>query len=83
MKTTAHFEHRLAERSGKSGLTRELAVWIVNNASRKFIQPNGRIQFDAFVPSLNIEVRVVLLKDAETFHTIFPIVPFREQSNED
>ena len=60
-------------------IRREWCVEIAAQPIFKDTAPNGRIRCWGWVPELNHYVRVVLLEDAETFHTVMIDSKFRRR----
>lgn len=53
-------------------LSTELCRWVIQHQVRREVQPDGRIRYWAFEPTLGKWIRVVTLADGTTLHNAFP-----------
>ncbi|QJE72253.1 hypothetical protein HHL28_03285 [Aerophototrophica crusticola] len=68
---TEYFANEVLGKPGRCRIDPLDIKRIIANPDRKRRQPDGRIQFWGWVPSLNSDVRVVTLADGETVHNAF------------
>jgi len=80
MKCTPYFKQEVLRK--RPYIKEEWCSGILLNPVKKEQQPDGRIRFWGFVPSLNKYLRVITLEDGETIHNAFPDRNFKETKNE-
>ncbi len=75
MKATVHFEAQRIKRGIETAWVERMLTGIVH----KEVQPDGRHRLWGFMPEIGKYVRVVVLEDGETLHTIYPDRDFEKR----
>lgn len=76
VKTTRYFKEQVLRK--RPYIQREWCEWVLRQAVRREVQPDGRIRFWGFIPELGRYLRVVTLEDGDTVHNAFPDRDFKE-----
>jgi hypothetical protein len=76
VKTSRYFEEQVLRK--RPYLRLEWIESVLRNPARREIQPDGRIRYWGYIPTLGRWLRVVALEDGHTVHNAFPDRDFEE-----